>query len=146
METQAEKAKEVLLRYNLIVVLEQLLDPAYVAAVEKFTGVPGLTVVRSAWCERESHEVNANHPLIVKNKTLHHLTELNRVDIELYNNITNCLADGKYDFPKWDDDRFVKNETSQVPYQDYHEWKMEQRKKKATEIDKKREAEMKTTS
>lgn len=146
IETQAKKAKEVLLRFNLIVVLEKLRDPAYVAAVEKFTGVPGLTYARSAWCERESHEANTKHPLVVKNETLHHLTELNQVDMELYNNITNCLSDGLYDFPTWDEDRFVKNETFHVPYQDFHEWKMEQRNNKAKDMEKKKETEMKTTS
>eukprot|EP00804_Cyclotella_cryptica_P014046 CCRYP_019136-RB/>CCRYP_019136-RB protein AED:0.15 eAED:0.15 QI:19/0.66/0.75/1/0.66/0.75/4/429/365 len=131
--TQAEKARDVLLRFNLIVILEKLKDPAYVAAVENFTGVPGLTMTRSAWCEPESHTANRMHPLMVKNETLGHLTELNGVDIDLYNNISSCLDNGSYDFPKWDDDRFAKNESSRVSYQEFSQWKIQQRLKKAKE-------------
>lgn len=39
---QYQAAKEKLLRYNLIVVIEKLADPAYVRAVEDFFGVSGI--------------------------------------------------------------------------------------------------------
>ncbi|KAL3803654.1 hypothetical protein HJC23_003708 [Cyclotella cryptica] len=128
--TQAEKARDVLLRFNLIVILERLKDPAYVAAVENFMGVPGLTMTLGAWCEPESHAANRKHPLMVKNETLDHLVELNRVDIDSYNNVSSCLANGSYDFPKWDDDRFAKNESLRVPYQEFSQWKIKQALKK----------------
>ncbi|KAL3791687.1 hypothetical protein HJC23_003944 [Cyclotella cryptica] len=129
ISTQVEKAREVLLRFNLIVILEKLKDHNYVAAIESFTGVPGLTVKRSAWCELESHEVNKKVPLKFKNETIQHLTELNRVDIDLYNNISKCLVNGVYDFPRWDHNRLTRNQTFHVDHQDFSKWKINQVKK-----------------
>ncbi|KAL7516328.1 hypothetical protein ACHAWX_001355 [Stephanocyclus meneghinianus] len=129
VSTQAEKAREVLLRFNLIVVLEKLEDHSYVAAIESFTGVPGLTATRSAWCELESHKANRKVPLMVKKETIQHLRDLNRVDIDLSNNVSKCLADGVYDFPRWDHNRFTKNQTYYVHHQDFSKWKIEQTKK-----------------
>ena len=120
---QVDKARAVLHRFNMIILLEKLKDPAYVSAVEAFFGVPGLTETRSAWCERESHFVNSKFPLQVKNSTLQLLTERNKIDIALYNNISACLADGLYDFPKFDGDRFISDDASRVHYTDFPQWK-----------------------
>jgi hypothetical protein len=126
---QAEVAREVLLRFNFIVVLEKLNDPTYVAAVEGLFGVPNLTLAKSAWCEIESHRANTKFPLEIKNHTLQGLIEVNRVDTELYNNISQCLTDGVYDFPTWDENRFEANETLKLHYRDFPQWKREENKK-----------------
>ena len=134
---QVEKARAVLHRFNIVIVLEKLRDPTYVSAVEKFFGVPGITETRSAWCERESHFVNSKFPLQVKNSTLQLLSKYNEIDIALYNNISACLADGVYDFPKWDGDRFVSDDASRVHHTDFPQWKKgEIRRKKDVELQK----------
>lgn len=129
INTQVEKARAVLHRFNFIIILEQLKDPKYVSAVENFFGVPGLTEQKSAWCEKESHKANTMFPLEVKKETLQQLTAYNMMDIELYNNISKCLVDGVYDFPKWDADRFASNDTTRVHYNDFSKWKIEENRK-----------------
>jgi hypothetical protein len=128
IDTQAEKAKAVLHRFNFIVILEKLKDPKYIGAVEHFFGVPGLSETKSAWCEIESHRVNTRFPLEVKAATLQSLTEANQVDIDIYNNISHCLSD-EYDFPTWNGDRFESNNTSRLHYNDFAQWKQEEVRK-----------------
>lgn len=124
IDTQVEKAKAVLHRFNLIIILEKLNDPKYVAAVESFFGVPGLTETKSAWCEKESHQVNTKFPLQIKNSTLKRLSDQNSLDIDLYNGISGCLSGGMYEhFPKWDGDRFQSNDTLRLHYTDFPQWK-----------------------
>ena len=94
---------------NFIVVLEWLSDPEYASAVESFFGVPGVTRQRAAYCERGAHTANKLVPLKIDNHTLDKLTELNEVDIGLYEELTDCL-DGddekRYNFPVLDAERF----------------------------------------
>lgn len=131
---QYEVAKTMLLRYNFIVVLEKLKDAEYVSAVEKMFGVPGITQRGSAYCERTSHKANEMIPLKIEDDTLQRLTHLNRVDIGLYKELTDCLDDdrgSKYNFPKMDEDglenRFDTNTSIQVKYYNLIEWKKEKR-------------------
>jgi hypothetical protein len=91
IKEQYQVAKTKLLRYNFIVVLEWLSDPEYRNAVESFFGVPGVTRQRSAFCERAAHTANELVPLKIDNHTLDKLTELNEVDISLYEELTDCL-------------------------------------------------------
>jgi len=132
---QYEVAKTMLLRYNFIVVLEKLKDVEYVKAVEKMFGVPGITQRGSAYCERTSHKANEMIPLKIEDDTLQRLTHLNRVDIGLYKELTDCLDDdrggSKYNFPRMDEDslenRFDTNTSIQVKYYNLIEWKKEKR-------------------
>lgn len=104
---QYKVAKSRVFKYNFVVVIEKLRDPEYVRAVEEFFGVEGLTRRSSAFCERESHKANEKVPLVIRNETIHRLTKLNELDIKLYHELSDCLAGGRYDFPKWDPDHFA---------------------------------------
>ena len=126
IDIQAEKAKAVLHRFNIIIILERLSDPKYVSAVENFFGVPGLSEEKSAWCESASHKANAKFPLEIRNTTFNQLKDQNRLDIDLYNNISNCLEDGVYDFPVWDGARFASNDTLHVHHEKFNEWKTQE--------------------
>ena len=100
-------AKRRVLRYNLIVVIEKLRDPAYVDAIEQMFGVIGITSKSVPFCERKSHRANLDNPLIIQNSTRERLTTLNALDIKLYNALGGCLNDDtSYNFPKWDPSRF----------------------------------------
>jgi hypothetical protein len=127
-------AKTKLFRYNFVVVLEWLWDPEYVSAVESFFGVPGVTQKRSAYCERAAHTANKLVPLTINNQTLNRLTELNQVDIDLYNEITKCDTDGdneqRYVFPQLDEDRFDNTSSIQVHYSEFLDWKKNTPKKR----------------
>eukprot|EP00579_Thalassiosira_antarctica_P005177 CAMPEP_0201889630 /NCGR_PEP_ID=MMETSP0902-20130614/30453_1 /ASSEMBLY_ACC=CAM_ASM_000551 /TAXON_ID=420261 /ORGANISM="Thalassiosira antarctica, Strain CCMP982" /LENGTH=144 /DNA_ID=CAMNT_0048420267 /DNA_START=884 /DNA_END=1314 /DNA_ORIENTATION=+ len=119
MTHQYEVAKTKLQRYNFIVITEMLRDPAYVDAVERLFGVPGVGErVVSPWCEVESHYANERVPLVIQNETLTNLTHLNKIDIGLYHEMKDCLdkGEGGYDFPAWDPNRFETNETIRVNY------------------------------
>eukprot|EP00986_Skeletonema_menzelii_P015795 scaffold12700_cov142-Skeletonema_menzelii.AAC.5 len=108
MEQQYEVAMSKLLKYNLVVVIEKLRDPKYVQAIEGFFGVEGLLERGVPFCERKSHQANEENPLVVLNETRARLTELNRLDLKLYHEISDCLADGNYGhIPKWDGRRFM---------------------------------------
>ena len=117
MDQQYEVAKAKLLRYNFIVIQEKLRDPEYAAAVERFFGVPGVANRNHhPWCEVESHFANERYPLVIKNETLETLTHLNKYDIDLYHEMTDCLDEGEYNFPALDPNRFEMNETIQMNY------------------------------
>jgi hypothetical protein len=108
MAQQYEVAKAKLLRYNFIIITDKLRDPEYVAATESFFGVPGLTEKnKEPWCGGESHSANEKVPLVIKNETLQSLTRLNKLDIDLYHEMKDCLDDGVFDFPAWDPNRFI---------------------------------------
>ena len=110
MEQQYEVAMSKLLKYNLVVVIEKLRDPKYVQAIEDFFGVKGILERGVPFCERKSHKANEENPLIVHNETRHKLTELNRLDLKLYHEISDCLEGGNYgNIPKWDGSRFMLN-------------------------------------
>lgn len=116
MEDQYNVAKAKLRRYNLIVVTEMLKHPEYVAAVERFFGVPGVND-RSThpWCEDEAHYYNHIIPLVIRNETLDKLTSLNKIDIGLYHEFSDCLKyEGTSNFPSWDDSRFQANESLRI--------------------------------
>ncbi len=118
---QYQFARMKLNRYNFVVISEWLKDPGYVAAVERMFGVPGVAQrLYYPWCEAESHAANEMIPLVIKNETLEKLTVSNRFDSFLYEEYSSCLKHRKRkDFPKWDANRFEKNETNQM---DYEEW------------------------
>ena len=119
---QRREARRKLLRYNAIVDLRRLRDPAYVAAVERFFGVPGLAERRGAVCEKWSRRNNEAVPLTVHNDTRERLAELNRADVGLYRELTECLdargRDGEYGFPVFAPAMF-ENVTVKVPYQEW---------------------------
>lgn len=137
-EQQYQVAMAKYLRYNFIVVLERLRDPEYVAAVEKFFGVPGVTTQRSAYCEAASHKANKMIPLTIKDETVDRLTQLNRVDIQLYSNLTDCLGRGdrqKFSFGKIDSfgSRVDTNTSIQVLYENQDDWRKENKMAKQAE-------------
>ena len=111
-------ARTKLRRYNMIVITEMLKYPNYVAAVERFFGVPGVND-RSThpWCEDEAHYYNRQIPLVVRNETLDKLTLLNKIDIGLYHEFSDCLKyEGVNNIPSWDEDRFHANESLRIHY------------------------------
>jgi len=130
---QYQSARALLLKYNFIVALEKLEDPAYASAVERFFGVPGVTAKRGAYCQRSSHKANLMNPLKIKKKTMNRLVRLNKLDVSLYKELTDCFdnkdgGNNTYDFPKFEPSRFD-NITFKVPYDMYNEWKSEERRK-----------------
>ena len=114
IEQQYRVAMSKLLKYNMIIVIEKLKDPRYVEAIENYFGVKGILERGTPYCERKSHKANYAMPLVVKNETREKLTELNKVDLRLYHEITDCLNtnddggdDNRYEsIPKWDGSRF----------------------------------------
>ena len=130
MIQQYNVAKEKIFKYNAIIITEKLKDPKYVAAMERFFGVPGVAQTKyQPWCQGESHYVNERYPLVIKNETIKRLTALNKLDITLYHEIRDCLDDNDDDtvynnFPAWDATRFEMNETIQKNYTEYRAaWK-----------------------
>jgi len=108
VQQQYEVAMSKLLKYNMIIVIDKLHDTKYVQAIENFFGVEGLLERGVPYCERMSHKANEKNPLVVKDETRARLTELNRIDLKLYHEISDCLEGGNYeDIPKWDGSRFV---------------------------------------
>ena len=99
-------AKETLLGYNLIVIMERLSDPAYVQGLLRMFGVPQDSNVlfksqqRKTYCFDESREWNAKYPAVIHNATVAYLTRLNALDIRLYNQLNDC-PDG-VQFPDFD--------------------------------------------
>ena len=125
-DIQAEAARAVLYRFNVIIILEKLKDPEYVSAMENFFGVAGLAKKQSAWCEPVSHEANSKFPLEVNNTTFQRLTARNQIDVDLYNDIASCLEDRVYDFPKWNRDRFDFDNTLHVHHEEFAMWKIQE--------------------
>jgi hypothetical protein len=126
MEQQYTIAKSKLLRYNFIVLIEQLSNPTYVNAVERFFGVPGVSNRDvHPWCEVEAQYTNKKIPVPYNKETIDALTELNAVDIQLYNEMTNCLLQGDDEkkkkivtkFPSFDSTRFSINTTLQIDHE-----------------------------
>ncbi|KAL7530341.1 hypothetical protein ACHAXR_003437 [Thalassiosira sp. AJA248-18] len=137
MTEQYHAAKAKLLRYNMIIVLEKLTDPAYAKAIEDFFGVPGVTTRRGAYCERAGRTANKMNPLEIKNETRKRLMDLNEADIGLYNELTDCPDGGDHtsNFPKWDPSRFA-NVSVKIPYDEHDRWKAERKaeKQRGTQI------------
>lgn len=116
MVEQYNIARAKMLKYNLIVVTEMLKHPNYVAAIERYFGVPGVND-RTAhpWCEDESHYYNSQVPLVIRNETVNKLTALNKIDIGLYHEFSDCLKyEGVNNIPAWDDNRFMANESIRI--------------------------------
>lgn len=116
MVEQYNIARAKMLKYNLIVVTEMLKHPNYVAAIERYFGVPGVND-RTAhpWCEDESHYYNSQIPLVIHNETVNKLTALNKIDIGLYHEFSDCLKyEGVNNIPAWDDNRFQANESIRI--------------------------------
>jgi hypothetical protein len=110
IEQQYRVAMSKLLKYNMIIVIEKLKDPKYVKAIENYFGVKGILERGTPYCERKSHKANYAMPLVVRNETRDKLTLLNKVDLRLYHEITDCLNTGNNNtygsIPKWDGSRF----------------------------------------
>ena len=110
-------ARAKLRRYNFVVISEMLRHPKYVEAVERFFGVPGVAQRKySPWCAAESHYTNEMFPLVIKPDTLNKLKARNRLDIQLYKEFNDCLANSDFDFPSWKGHRFETNTTIQLDY------------------------------
>ena len=45
--------------------------------------------------------------MTVSSDTRQKLTKLNKVDIALHHDLSDCLDSGMYNFPKWDPNRFA---------------------------------------
>ena len=122
-EQQYEVALSKLYKYNLIIVIEKLHDPKYAQAIKNFFGVEGILKRGVPPCEKQSHKANGDNPLVVHTETRAKLTELNRLDLKLYNEISDCLADGSYEkIPKWDGSRFLLKHSSPAQVRIYNPW------------------------
>ena len=89
----SEEALKLLLRYDLIIVLEWLHnDPEYARNIEDmfFGGVRGIAKERSAFCSEQMNYANQLLPLEVTNTTLERLQHLNDIDTKLYRTLTSC--------------------------------------------------------
>lgn len=121
MSRQYNVARQKIKRYNAVIVTEKLKDPKYVAALERFFGVPGINQRKhQPWCQLESYYLNDKYPLELKPDTMKQLTVLNNFDINLYDEMIDCFnrisSNGEYNFPAWDTDRFARNESIQMNY------------------------------
>ena len=85
-----------LLRYNFIVILEELKNEQYADAIEQFFGVKGVRKRRKAFCEKSSAKANALNPINITQEILAKLHDLNEYDLRLYNDLNNC--GNKYEF------------------------------------------------
>lgn len=80
----------------------------YAQAIENFFGVKGILTRGNMHCGKQSHKANEANPLVVHNETRTRLTELNRLDLKLYHEISDCVADWSYEqIPQWDGNRFA---------------------------------------
>ena len=105
-EKSYETAMEKLLNYNLIVITERLADPSYVDGLMHMFGNVNTTILSTTqkmYCFDESRHWNAKYPASVNENTLANLTQLNALDIRLYNEITACQEGIVFpDFsPRW---------------------------------------------
>jgi hypothetical protein len=95
-ETMLSRAREALFSYNLVVILEWLKNPEYVTSLERLFGLKGITTKRPMYCGHVSAAANNLFPLHVPQETQQRIIELNQLDSNLYNELTNC----SFDFPK----------------------------------------------
>jgi len=89
----SEEALKLLLRYDLIIVLEWLYnDPEYARNIEDmfFGGVRGIATESLPYCSDQMIIANKLFPLEVKNTTLERLQHLNDIDTKLYRTLTSC--------------------------------------------------------
>jgi len=98
-------------KLNFIFVVEKFKDPAYIEAVERFFNVSWHTDEErgSPFCEKQSHKANQQYPLVIGNDTRASLTNLNKVDLKLYHQLTDCIDSGKYNFANFDEKRWDMN-------------------------------------
>ena len=74
---------------------------------------------------------------MVHNETRARLTQLNKVDLRLYHEISDCLNDGNYDgIPKWDGSRFL------IDSFNFTEAKLERQRAKTEKLRKKQAQEI----
>lgn len=111
---QYDVAKAKLLSYNLIVITEWLKYPDYITSLERFFATPNFkSKHNSPWCEIQSHNANSKNPLNMSDATREKLTNLNAVDIHLYNELRSCSFPD-YSIPAFDPTRFESNDTLRV--------------------------------
>lgn len=103
--TKLEEARDVLLKYNLILITEKMRYPKYTKKIEKMFGVRGLTKTKaSPYCGRVSAAANEKLPLIIANETLKRLNDCVTPDSTLYKQLTTC-PEG-FRFPKFSKEHF----------------------------------------
>ena len=101
-----ETALQKLLKYNLIVITENLNDPSYVQGIMNFFGNVNTTILSSTqkmYCFDESRYWNNRYPAVMSNEIIANLTRLNELDIQLYKELTTC-QDGIH-FPDFEPGR-----------------------------------------
>lgn len=136
-----ERARDSLMRFNFVAVMERMADPAYVFAVEEFFGVPGFGMKASMHCEKESRIANSRNPLVIRNETMDRLVRLNALDTRLYEEASSCLGrsytgsdneditrggeKGKIEHSvnRLDPSMILTDTSIQVPYDEFRTWK-----------------------
>jgi hypothetical protein len=104
-EAMLQRAKERLLQYDVIVVLEKLADPAYIKGLEQmFGGVPWPSKPAKVYCENQIKRANRKVPAVIRNETLQEVQRLNAADISLYKEMTSCSHG--FAFPEFDPSKF----------------------------------------
>lgn len=93
IEKSYRTAKEKLLGYNLIVILERMSDPMYVKGLLRMFGILEsdiFSTTQKIHCANESRFWNGKYPASIKKSTLRNLTNLNKWDIRLYKELNDC--------------------------------------------------------
>lgn len=98
------QAREMLLKYNLIIITDNMRDPDYVARIESMFNVPGLINNRHAVCTGKSKAANEMVPLVITNGTRRLLEDCNTPDSVLYKQLTTCP--NGFEFPQYNRSRF----------------------------------------
>ncbi|VEU34794.1 unnamed protein product [Pseudo-nitzschia multistriata] len=94
-KTLTEEALKILLRYDLIIVLEWLKDPEYVHHIEGiFAGIHGLHDKTPSFCDQESKYANNLAPPRISNETRELIWSRNEIDRNLYERLTSCAEQG----------------------------------------------------
>jgi hypothetical protein len=88
----SDEALKLLLRYDLIIVLEWLSDKHYAKLLQDvfFGGVRGMGQRTAPYCDRQMKYINSLVPLEIKNATLERLHQVNDIDARLYRTLTSC--------------------------------------------------------
>jgi len=95
------EARDMLFKYNLIVITEKLREDNYIRHIEAMFGVPGLAQKQAfPACAKKSQAANKQVPLMLSNKTLQKIVDCNTPDSVLYAQLTTCPQG--FEFPKYD--------------------------------------------
>lgn len=107
-DNHVQLAREVLLRYHLIINTERLGNVTYTRGIQAMFGVDGLAGTHpTIYCGPESAEANKKFPLTISNSTRKIIQDCNVGDSLLYKELMTC-QDG-IEFPAFNRSFFRSN-------------------------------------